>query len=79
MSQLVVDASASAASVMPDVVLGPSRVSTTSRPAVTRCLALVGSIANGLENFEAVRPGSMLAQLVPPSTVTDIAPLVYSS
>ena len=73
------ESSASAASVKPDVVLGPISVSTTSRPAVTRCWALVGSIAKGLENRDAVRPGSMLDQLEPPSVVTEMAALVYSS
>ena len=79
LTQVLVESSASAASVKPEVVLGPSRVSTTSRPAVTRCWALVGSIAKGLENRAAVNPGSMLDQLEPPSVVTEMAPLVYSS
>jgi hypothetical protein len=32
-----------------------------------------------LENFDAVRPGSMDFHEVPPSVVTEMAPLVYSS
>src|SRR4051812_42688083 len=55
-SQVSVEPSAAEASVMPELVLEPLSVSTTSRPAVSRCLALVPSIAKGLENFEAVRP-----------------------
>src|SRR5690349_15002835 len=59
-SHVVVVSSAALASVIPSVVSGPIRVSATSRPAVSRCFAFVGSIANGLENFDAVKPGSML-------------------
>ncbi len=36
-------------------------------------------MVNGFENFGAVRPGSMLVHVVPPSLVTEMAPLVYSS
>src|SRR5437764_12268728 len=60
-------------------VSGPAVVSSTSRPAVIRCFASVGSMMNGLENCGEVSCGSMLIQFLPPSVVTLIAPPVYSS
>ena len=64
--------------VLPEVAL-PFSDSTISRPPVIRCLLLVMSRMNGVENSALLRPGSTSLQLLPPLVEMLIAPPTYSS
>ena len=61
------------------VVAEPAVVSKTSRPPMSRCAALAGSIWNGVVNSGEVSAGLMRSQFLPPSVVTRISPPTYSS